>query len=71
VVKTNSSSAFNLQAFAEVIKRRKWRNGHLIDLAHKVAAGGAVDREMDTDLSEKEWLEVKNAAWKEVSMRCL
>lgn len=40
----------------KIIAARKWRNGHLMELAQKGLDGVPLDRELDSDLTEKEWI---------------
>lgn len=38
-----------------IIAARKWRNGHLMELAAKGLAGETIARERDSDCTTKEW----------------
>lgn len=44
-----------------IIARRKWRNGHLIELALKGLENQPIDREADSDCTPEQWETIINA----------
>lgn len=45
----------NAELALAIIAARKWRNGHLMELAAKGLANTPLDRERDSDCTPKEW----------------
>lgn len=51
----------NAELALAIIAARKWRNGHLMELAAKGLADKKLDRELDSDCTPKEWETLCNA----------
>lgn len=45
----------NAELALAIIAARRWRNGHLMELAAKGLANAPLDRELDSDCTTKEW----------------
>ncbi len=45
----------NQEIALRVIAARKWRNGHLMELAIRALSGEVLDRELDSDCTVEQW----------------